>query len=649
MSARGGRTRDERAAVALMVGLLSLVLLTVSAMSVDLGNAWARKRSVQKQVDIAALFAGNLLPVSTSAERTAIAQLVADSMNSPENKVSGQPAATASGLLSADLADGQITFQDDTGAACDVGTACTQMTVVAPFARVDFGLAGVAGVSYANVTRRAVVRVFSQVPAGPDGLPFWLPSGCSSGPAEGDTTQGNGNGGDGSGVDADAYVAKAEPAAVSPAPGVSATPAAVGPAPGAAAPTGTHSLNGPNFSVTYGSTTTVSGLSISNVPNNTDRASLRFVSPDGTTYVDFAVAEENPSGTLMVPPFSVGTSVSNTPGIWTIYALIKPNGNQDVEYSTTSKTFTVGPNPSVPTSTLTTSSPPTSSTTSSSDPTSATTSTTTATPSPSPTGIPVGCVGQDRGNFGQLQSPRDDVDNIQQALAYNIADGLDHLLVPYVFDDPADEVTSCEDGPQDFIAGALPDNVSENGRNCIEGDTGNDGPAIFDGMIKGTSNPHFPGRLDARVPGNETTCGGRPELWVEGVPLNNDVLSCFLRDGATLADISQPSGVTQAMLNPLVTKSPRFVWMPVVYANHRAEHGFQPIREFVPAFITDETGTSSFGNSDASTANGLDINGNSVSTLHVYTFSALALPDDEQAPHIAYDENVGRKVVQLIG
>ena len=48
------RRRDERGAVAVMVGLLSVVLLSMAAMGVDLGNAWAQKRQVQAGSDLAA-------------------------------------------------------------------------------------------------------------------------------------------------------------------------------------------------------------------------------------------------------------------------------------------------------------------------------------------------------------------------------------------------------------------------------------------------------------------------------------------------------------------------------------------------------------------------------------------------------------------
>ncbi len=100
--------------------------------------------------------------------------------------------------------------------------------------------------------------------------------------------------------------------------------------------------------------------------------------------------------------------------------------------------------------------------------------------------------------------------------------------------------------------------------------------------------------------------------------MNNDRLSCFLRNGATLARLAMDTGVTQTMLDPRVVDSPRFVWLPVVEATDRAQKNFQPIRDFVPAFITDETTTSE---ATVNAVNGLEINGNSVKVLHVFVFN----------------------------
>jgi hypothetical protein len=65
--------------------------------------------------------------------------------------------------------------------------------------------------------------------------------------------------------------------------------------------------------------------------------------------------------------------------------------------------------------------------------------------------------------------------------------------------------------------------------------------------------------------------------------------------------------------------------------------------EFVPAFITDETQTS-----DATSNNGLDINGNSVKTMTLFCFSKDALPLDAQSPTVKYGNSNLRSIVRLV-
>ena len=86
----------------------------------------------------------------------------------------------------------------------------------------------------------------------------------------------------------------------------------------------------------------------------------------------------------------------------------------------------------------------------------------------------------------------------------------------------------------------------------------------------------------------------------------------------------------------------------MVYANDRAQKGFQPIQQFVPGFITQETQTS--GPVDGTgKINGLEINGNSVKVLHVFTFNREALSPDEVSDTTEYDPSVGGAIVRLVG
>ncbi len=164
---------------------------------------------------------------------------------------------------------------------------------------------------------------------------------------------------------------------------------------------------------------------------------------------------------------------------------------------------------------------------------------------------------------------------------------------------------------------------------------------MYDGLVVGLGDG-TKGRLD--VANGATTCPDRPNLVMDGRVINNDVLSCFLRGGASLADIAAPSGVSRSMIDPAVMQSPRFVWLPVVFAYDRAQKNFQPIRQFVPGFITDETQTSA-----ATSANGMDINGNSIKVLHVYTFNRDVLPTEERSETTDYDPAIGGAIVRLIG
>ena len=49
------RRRDDSGAIAIMVALMSVMLFTVCALSVDLGNAYVHKKDIQQNTDLSAL------------------------------------------------------------------------------------------------------------------------------------------------------------------------------------------------------------------------------------------------------------------------------------------------------------------------------------------------------------------------------------------------------------------------------------------------------------------------------------------------------------------------------------------------------------------------------------------------------------------
>jgi hypothetical protein len=576
------------------------VLVAVGALSVDLGNAWARGRTVQKQADVVAIGTGSLLPMQqgdADHDDGVIADFAADLLN--QNKAQGQLDAVGSELLDGAYGNGEVEFYNSAGVDCDDN--CVQMRLTPPSAEVDFALAGAVGFSGGGVMRSATVRVFSELPAMEKVIPLWLPSGCGYGPVDGDTDQGGG---------------PPAPTTTAPSPTDTGTGTASASPTGSVVidPRGAHTISGPTaYTMAYGASLDIKNLSITNVSNGQKKASVRAVSPDGNRYVEYAAADiKVNAGTFSVSDFTIGTEVSLTPGVWKLYAMVR-HGNDD-EYSANEVTITVtgGPGPGP-----------------------------TDDPSPSATesNIPVGCVGQDRGNFGQLDSPRNDGTNHGSLLAVNMAAGLDHLIIPFDTQNYTVEKECAQQNGNNVIDGGQIDDVSRAGNNCIIGDTGNDGPQWYDGLITGVGS--YPGRLE--VAAGQANCTGATRD-VNGRTINDDKLSCFLRNGATLATIAQESGVDDSMLDPSILESPRFVWLPMVYATDRAQKGYQPIIDYVAAFITDETPTQA-----ASGDNGIEISGNSISTIQLYAFHKAALPVGEQSPDVDYNTTLGRPIVRLVG
>lgn len=603
---RSLRPRDEQSgAVAIMVALMAVVLMLVAAMSVDLGNAWARGRSVQKQADLAAIGAGSLLPMSpTSTGHTPadIAARAADLLNT--NAAQGQVATTATDLLDADVSNGSLAFFDKDGSTCV--DKCPRMRLTPPASWVEFGLAGMVsdGVS---VVRSATVEVYSELPPMDKVVPLWLPYGCGYGPVDADTDQGG----------------PTPTVTLSPDPASSDTtePTTEAATPIPITPLGTHTLTGTDpITVVAGGSVTISNYTIGDLDSNTAKASIRMVSPDGTRYIEYAASSSVPHGQLTVQTFTVSTEVTDTPGTWSVYAMAQASGSgKAAEYSSNSLQLTV------------TGTPPT---TAAPDPTDSPSA------SASPTSVPVGCVGQDRGNFGQMASPRKDSVN-QEALAMNMAVGLDHLVVPFDTQAHTPQKECADKNGNNVIAGAQLDDASVDGNNCIIADSGNDGPAFFQGLVTGI-NGH-PGRIAAVNGTTRSTGCGQADTIVGGVTINNDVLSSYLKSGYTLGDISG-TAASPEMLDQEILNSPRFVWLPMVLANDRAQQGYQPIIDYVAGFITDEV-----NGCDETASNGVTTSGNSLKSIRLFAFNKNALNVSDRSPNHHYNPTIGRALVRLIG
>lgn len=569
------RRRDrDSGAVAIMVAVLAVVLMTVAALSVDLGNAWARKRAVQTQADLAALSAGHMLP-QTISNRAALLAEVATYLNKPNNNVQDQPTVTAAQLDDNNLANGEVDFYNNG----------TRMRVIAPASNVDFFLADVAGFDDVDVNAQATVEIQSLQPRMVDVLPFALPSGCPYGPGMADTGPG--------------------PAAT---PSPTATPTAdFTPANG---DSGNHRVASITPASLGNNSTSSISVSLTNLPNNSTAGVIRF-RVGASTIVDRNVTwpevsqQAGDARTVSVTP---NTAVTGTERVWKVW-LVLGTGNQE-KYSATSANLTVG-------------NPPSSS------------------PSPSPSAA-VGCSVSASGNYGQLDSPRNGVNQRPERFAQNIALGLDHQVVP--FPTANSDVCAGNSGNNPIPGANLDEAPSTNGRNCLNIDPGNDGPKVMEGLITGVNNTTIKGRLDNSFTASDrpTTCAG-PRT-VNGTSINDENLTCYLKAGATKAQLIAQTGNFDNLLDPRITDSPRFVWIPVLRTQERINDKWQPIKMFVPAFITGETVT---GPGD--TDNGIKVNaqGNSVDSIQVFTFNPLALPIDERDPSTVYDPG-GRSIVRLV-
>ncbi len=516
-SRRGDR---DTGAVAIMVAVLAVVLMTVAALSVDLGNAWARKRAVQTQADLAALSAGQLLP-QTVSNRAAVLAEVATYLNKPNNNVQDQPTVTAAQLDDNNFANGEVDFYNNG----------TRMRVIAPAANVDFFLADVAGFDDVDVNAQATVEIQSLQPRMVDVLPFALPSGCPYGPGMADT---------GPGPAATPSPTATPTADFTPGNGDTANHRVTGVSPASVAK---DQSPAPSITVT-----------VTDLPNNSTGGTVRIRLGASTSH-DFPVtwASTSNSSNSRTPAVTLTNNVLGTEGVWKVWVIV---GNAN-KYSETSANLTVGNPPS--------SSP-------------------SASPSPA-----VGCSVSASGNYGQLDSPRNGVNQRPERFAQNIALGLDHQVVP--FPTANSDVCAGNSGNNPIPGANLDEAPSTNGRNCLNIDPGNDGPKVMEGLITGVNNTTIKGRLDNSFTASDRPLGCAGPRTVNGTSINDENLSCYLKTGATKAQLIAQTGDFDNLLDPRITDSPRFVWIPVLRTQERINDKWQPIKMFAPAFITSETVT----------------------------------------------------------
>lgn len=168
------RTRtSENGAVAVLVALLAIVLFSVGAVAVDMGNVYYKRRDLQTNVDLAVLAAAEKLP-----DRVAAAQVAEDYLNSevvPDNdpvgtnEVYGQVGPID--LSTSGDRDGYLEF--------DYNGDPWSLRLHAPQVEVDFGMAKIMGFDSVDVPARAAVSILSP---GTGVMPAFAVNGCDYGP-----------------------------------------------------------------------------------------------------------------------------------------------------------------------------------------------------------------------------------------------------------------------------------------------------------------------------------------------------------------------------------------------------------------------------------------------------------------------------------
>jgi Flp pilus assembly protein TadG len=603
---RSRRSRREEGAVAIVVAISSLLMFGCAAMAVDLGNAYARKRTSQTQVDLAALAGGQLLPKGDATNQGKIADLVADYLN--RNLAStDQGTVTAGQLTDNNTANGEITYPID-----------TQLKLVAPPSKVQFGFANVLGVSSTNVVTEATVEKRAlQNPVG-DVLPMWLPSTCTYGPVGGDT-------------------APTTPPSASP----------------TYSPTADGFTTDNKFiikaisvpSASYGSTVSSIDVQLENADNSplgTDAAPVKGViaftfgaptswaqpaDPAQRTYfpVDLKIPAKSGgnNGTQTVTINNVGAGVTNTVGDWQVWGVRNvvsgtPTKGTSVFTKDTPQKFTVTGG-----------------------------------------GGQAMCNFNQRGNFGQLDSPRNGIPQLQTSYAYNVALGLDHKLEKF---DPAkalpgtDITTSPECYSDNSPTSAKIDNQYRPGNNCIFVQGGNDPGGLTSGLLDGLTSPTAAPRLFKKPTAQRCLDNGRvaPVKADDGKyqwsKINRDTLSCYLNPGVTLSDLAK-DGAAFDLVDKSIVDSPRFFYMPVVFSLDRADKKYIAIKDFIPAFITDETAAPLVppAKTNATKDNGITMNGGGTQIfgVQVFAFNGNVVPTDPDGGDVAWFDN-GRPVIRLV-
>jgi Flp pilus assembly protein TadG len=606
------RRRDEGGSVAILTAFMCVVLFGVAALSVDLGNAFARRTDTQTQADYGALAAGRLQTETAKASMTIPTEMVdavrnAMNANQPQDDAGNcwttQSCVTSAQLIDGNLVNGEVRFCS--GTTCGAGYASTVkgLQVIAPRNKVDYGFANLLGVSSGSVQADALVNVFT---AGQRVMPMYAVKGCDYGlqtlsdPANGAVT----------------------------------TPVIV-----LAFDTDTNITKLVAGSQLLRDST---GGVVTSLDQNSTGNTLTFEASkwSDSRYIGFFRADD-PSPALVVKQNTWWSSTDAT----------KTNLNTGTGYtSNPGKTVTLN----IPDAVAQTQAIWYVRVFDGTD------AAGTWSPTSEALGIRVGeavlecAAGSSSGNFGTLKFPRTDVPTADE-LPANIALGLQSPLSPTVHQWALDNPTlagTCSNGVNGALTAPNGSVTLVSGVNCVDTDTGLAANVATEGLVQGST--YGQGVLREKTTDGCDPDGGSDErtLPMSSNPkINDDVLTCFFTNGTTsIQDIASASYNGGTVLDDAILRSPRFFYVPVL-AVEPASGGsnLYSIIDFRPAFLTDETATMTAvkGSHTGTTDNGVWVQGQDIKQIKVVFFNEDALPTDGDIPIIDY-LGTGHRIIRLI-
>jgi hypothetical protein len=626
LSARRRRSDDEGGAVAIMVGVLALVLITISAMAVDLGHAFVEKNAIQKRADFAALAgsAGDDLPMvaaGSDCNYGKAARASDQAIIDTAAYLSEQPGGTDINpvdLVDCDLSDGEAGYGMFKTGSCVGGTCLVanqnQLTVVSQPRTVDFGLAAVMGPDFQSVDvgGKATVEIKSPLLRT---LPLYAHEGCDYGPQTiSQTTNGQ------SSTNVNLAIPDDDNTHVSMDPAV---PLAIVPASTTTPPT-----------VQAGSSTTTVTITGSRLDLVT-RVGFFQSGDSPPAQVEMGKQPTDPTGftaTATSLTFTIPTTVTNVEDVWFIrlrgingngagasqeWTPVTYPGNANRETNLAARPFTVG------------------SATMSCD------------------------AGSSDGNFGTLdlfnESP--DADNGQdENIAYNIAYGLQYGLAPYPSAKWTPPDYQCVDG-QDGVAKTWETGEDNEGTNCVGTQTGLPSNPAEQGFVTGVGtadeavlkDPEADELCQFDYPsGTDHVTNART-----GETISDDWLTCyFLDDTTTVGAVSSEGYSGPAVIDQSIYESARFVNVPVLGSqpDEGSSDNFQIIG-FRPGFITDQPLTATRLSGAPTAGNGLVWSDNDdLMAVKIIFLNANALPNpplDAEGGYIPYTGS-GAKVPLLV-